>query len=241
LATQTVKNTDLVLVENQETLQLLNHLGGAKRTELLLSCGLPSSYFTDVYPLRPPSPILKILWVARLFPRKGLRLALQAFSLIKPDTLFKMTILGDGPLTPYVQDWIGEFNLDDKVEHRGQVPWLDVKKEYLKNDVFLFSSLRDTFGSQLLEAMAHGLPIIALDHHGARDFLPDSVAIKIPVKNPADTALKMAQAVEYLANNPEDRIKMGIAGHSFVQSFSWDEKAKKMSLLYKEFTNSSKV
>lgn len=241
LAAQTVRNADLVLVENQETLQLLNQLGGAKRTKLLLSCGLPSSYFTDAYPLRPPSPTLNILWVARLFPRKGLRLALQALSLVSPTTLFKMTILGDGPLTPYVQHWIKEFRLEDKVEHRGQVPWLDVKKEYLKNDVFLFSSLRDTFGSQLLEAMVHGLPIVTLDHHGAKDFLPDSVAIKVPVENPADTVLKMAQAVEYLANNPEERIRMGIAGYSFVQSFSWDEKAKKMALSYRELASFSGI
>ncbi|MBD2260591.1 glycosyltransferase family 4 protein [Pseudanabaena sp. FACHB-2040] len=234
IAARTVKNADLVLIENRETLDLLNKMGGAKRTKPHLSCGLPPEYFSKDFPIREPSTVLRLLWVARLSPRKGLRLALQALAAVKSTVFYKMTILGDGPLKPHISAWLQEFQLEDKVEYRGYLPWLKVKEEYLQNDVFLFSSLRDTFGSQLLEAMAHGLPIIALDHHGARDFLPSTVAIKVPAKDPNETVQKMAQAVEYMFENPEKRIEMGKAGFLFVKSFSWEEKAKSMAAFYEE-------
>lgn len=234
IATRTVKKANLVLVENTETLDLLNQLGGTRRTELALSCGLPPEYFPSSFPDRPVSLCLKLLWVARLFPRKGLLLTLQALASVKSTVFFTLTILGDGPLEPYIHGWLREFNLEDRVNYCGHVSWMEVKNEYLKNDVFLFSSLRDTFGSQLLEAMAHGLPIITLDHHGARDFLPETVAIKVPVSKPPETVKMMAQAVEYMFENPQKRIEMGKAGFAFVKQYSWAEKAKRMLLLYEQ-------
>ena len=59
----------------------------------------------------------------------------------------------------------------------------------------LFTSLRDSFGSQVLEAMAMGLPIICLDLHGAHDFVPDAASLKVSIGSPGETVHNLAGAI----------------------------------------------
>ena len=230
---QTVSRADLVLVTNRETSELAHRLG-ASRVEFLLDTALPQDYFPQKPPDRPISPALRLLWVAGLHARKGLPLALESLSKVNPLLPFKMTVLGGGPLSHYVPNWIKEFGLEDQVEYRGQVSWREVKHEYLNSDAFLFTSLRDSSGAQLLEAMAHALPVIILNHQGARDFVPDGAGIKVPVTNPTETVNALAQAIEYLFKNPKERSEMGRIGYDFAKMQTWKHKALKMSEYYKE-------
>jgi len=237
---QTIKNADFLLFENKETYELCHRIGKPKRVGFALSSGLPSEYLPVEPPTRSISTTLKLLWVARLHPRKGLRLTLQALAEVNPDVNFKMTILGDGISKPYIPSWLKEFQLEKKVEYRGQLSWEEVKQEYLCSDVFLFSSLRDTFGAQLWEAMAHALPLIVLDHHGARDFITEDMGIKIPVTEPTYTVRAIARAIEYLYEHPQKRIEMGRNGYEFAKRNTWEEKAKMMCSYYKELMLSQK-
>lgn len=230
---ETFGRTDLVLAANQDTVNLAQHLG-VRRAELFFDAGLPEEYFLQEPPSRTPSKELRILWVARMFPRKALLLALEALALVKPSIPFKLIVVGSGPLEGYVPDWIKEFGLDGKVECLGFLPWEDVKKQYLNSDVLLFTSLRDTGGAQLLEAMAQGLPIITLNHQGAGDQVPDRAGIKAPVENPNETVKALARAVEYMYENPEERLAMGQAGYEYAKEQTWTQKALKISQYYEE-------
>jgi glycosyltransferase involved in cell wall biosynthesis len=128
-----------------------------------------------------------------------------------------------------VPTWVKEFGLREKVEWRGQVPWEEVKKAYLEHDIFMFCSLRDSFGMQFLEAMAYGLPIITLNHQGAGDNIPDTVGIKVQVTEPDETTSRLAQAVEFLFENAEQRHLMGKIGSEFAKTHIWRLKAERMA------------
>ncbi len=65
-------------------------------------------------------------------------------------------------------------------------------------DIFLFTSLRDTCPMPVMEAMARGLPIVALDLHGVK-YLPDEAVLKVPVKKPTDLVGDIADALLDLA------------------------------------------
>ena len=234
IARQTVSHADLVLVTNQDTANLAKRLG-ASRVEFCLDTGLEPDYFPEFPPTRIPTSPLKLLWVGRLFHRKGLLLALEAISQVNSEIPVKLTVVGGGSLSQYIPNWLKELKIESKVEVKGQISWAEVKQEYLSHDAFLFTSLRDSFGSQLIEAMSYALPVIVLDHQGARDFVPLQAGIKIPVTNPQETVKKLAEAIEFLYVHPKKRLEMGQFGHQFAKGQTWPEKAKAMSELYKKF------
>lgn len=221
--------TDLVLATNRDTKALAERMG-APRVELLLDSGLPAAFFSR--PPRKPSAggPLRVLWVGRLMPRKALRLSLEALARMqRPST---MTVLGDGPQGPRVADWVRTLRLEGRVDWRGHVPWETVRAAYRNHDLLLFASLRDSFGSQLLEAMANALPIVTLDLHGAGDLVPDAAAAKVPVGSPGATAEGLARALDALHADPERRLAMGRVGRRFAEEHRWAAKARRMSARY---------
>lgn len=224
---------DLVLATNKETVQLSQKMT-AKNVELFLDSGLPPEYFVIEPPKRQESSELRLLWLSRIEPRKGLFLALEALSQVNAEIPFKLTIIGDGSLDSYVSQWIEQFKLETKVDYLGSRPWTEVQNAYLNNDVFLFTSLRDSYGSVLLEAMSQALPIITLNHQGARDFVPQKGSIKVPVTNPNETVTALAQAVEYMYKNPDKRLEMGRASYEFAKQQAWNNKAVLISKYYEQ-------
>jgi glycosyltransferase involved in cell wall biosynthesis len=233
LVITTVRRADLVLVTNSDTFNLTRKLG-ARRIEFMSDIGLPENYFPPEPPIRLTSQELRLLWVGGIFPRKGLRLALESLTQVSEMVPFKMTILGGGFLSDRVPSWIEEFGLENCVTYRGEIPWIEVKDEYLNSDVFFFTSLRDSLGMQLFEAMACALPIVGLDHQGVGDFVPNNAGIKVPVNSPAETVKALARAIEYMFKHPEERSEMGKIGYEFTKTETWKQKALKMSEYYKE-------
>lgn len=229
----TIKRADLVLATNSDTLNLAQKIG-ARRVEYFFDIALPEEYIPPEFPIRTVSQELKLLWVGGIFPRKGLRLALESLQQVSKNIPFKMTILGAGYLSDCVPSWIKEFGVEDLVSYRGKIPWIDVKNEYLNSDVFLFTSLRDSIGMQLLEALSQGLPIIGLAHQGVRDFVPDDAAIKVPVTNPTETVQGLAEAIEYMFEHPEKRLEMGRIGYEFAKMYTWKQNAIKMTEYYQQ-------
>lgn len=233
LVRRTLRQADLVLVTNNDTSDIARQIG-TRRIEMFLDNGLPEDYFPQEPPIRSTSQELRLLWVGGIYHRKGLRLALESLTQVSDLIPFKLTILGDGFHSYCLQDWLKELRLEHCVEYRGQVSWMEVKQEYLNSDVFLFTSLRDSFGVQLTEAMAHALPVIVLNHHGARDFVPEGAGIKVSVDNPTETLKGLAQAIEYMFKHPEERLEMGRIGYDFAKMQTWRQKALRMSEYYKE-------
>jgi glycosyltransferase involved in cell wall biosynthesis len=79
-----------------------------------------------------------------------------------------------------------------------------------------------------MEALATGLPIITLNHQGARTFLPDAAAIKVSVESPAVATAAMARAVEYVYDHPEARRAMGRAGYEFALRQTWPQRLDRL-------------
>lgn len=231
---KTMRHASLVLTTNEDTYQMASK-AGALNPQMFLDTSLPEDFYPETYPEHTPTDVLKILWVGRLFARKGLPLVLEALSKVRPDLRFELTILGDGPMHDFVPKWIEEYKLQGKVNWRGQVPWDEVKRAYTNSDLFLFCSLRDSSAAQFLEAMAYGLPIVTLDLHGGKNLIPDEAGIKVPVSTPELTVKAVASAVEKLHDQPLLRRKMGMAGYQFSKTQTWTLKTQHISELYSKY------
>lgn len=73
---------------------------------------------------------------------------------------FKLLIVGDGPLNNYLESKIEEYGLKDVVKLKGIVE--NIEEIYRSSTLYLHSSRSESFGLVILEAMATGLPVIAL-------------------------------------------------------------------------------
>ena len=231
-ARSTVKGSTVVLVANRETEIAVRRLG-ATDVRFMTDVGITANRIAaksqvSQYRKEP----LRLLWVGKLNPRKGLLLALQALSLVDVDKAWRLTVIGDGPQRAMLPKWLSMLQLEHNVEWLGRVPWADVQAAYDRADTLLFTSLRDTTGIQLLEAMSRGVPIVALDHQGAAALIPDSAGIKVPVSDARQTATGLARAIERLAEDRDLLLSMGNSAIQAASFHTWENKALSALAIY---------
>jgi glycosyltransferase involved in cell wall biosynthesis len=229
---ETVQYTDLILSTNEETTELLK-LGGSGNTESMLDGALPSKLIPGKPITRETRDEVSLLFAGRLAPRKGLPLALRALREVA-DCRVTLTVAGDGPDRRYLQNLARKLGLENRVRFIGSVPWSEMPSLFRSADIFLFTSLRDSFGTVVLEALVHSLPVIALDHQGVATFIPDSIAIKVPVTNPSETIQRLATSIELLASSAALRQEMGAAGWDFARKKTWERRTEYLEAVYKE-------
>jgi glycosyltransferase involved in cell wall biosynthesis len=93
-------------------------------------------------------------------------------------------------------------------------------KAYIERaDIILQPSRAEAMSRVMLEAMKSGTPLICTDIEGSGEVLTHGVdGILVPTDNPE----KVAEALEYLRNNPERRKKMAEAAREkFESDYSW--------------------
>jgi glycosyltransferase involved in cell wall biosynthesis len=215
---------------NQETANIL-HRAGASTAPLLLDVGIPRHILDMPLLARPTEGPFIVLWAAIIEPRKGLGLCLEAARLVKvPDV--KFVIVGDGPQAAAARRQAQRLGIENKVEFRGRIPWPDLQMLYRTAHVFLFTSIRDSYGTAPLEALAAGAPLICLDHQGADVHLPDDVAVRIPLGRPRAIAAATARAIDNLAQDRGRLAEMSCASRRYAETEAWDSRAASMQRHY---------
>ena len=235
IATRTLQNANLTLTSNADTRKMAQRYGAQKiatYSEILL----PENLYPATLPVRENQPTLKVLWVGRILPRKGLRLALEALAQVDETIPVHLTIIGDGVLGSSVPLWIEQLGLHKRVSWLGYQPFAHVKEAYATHDVFLFCSLRDTSGAQLAEAAAFGLPIVTLDHQGAAEIVTDETGIKVPVTTPAETTAGISQALARLQTDPTLRKRLGQNAFQYARRFAAAQSVEDINGFYHQIT-----
>ena len=149
-------------------------------------------------PPRTPEPgELKVLWSGLHEPRKCLSLLLKAAAGLP----VRVRVLGDGEMRGRWQRVAEEAGVADRVEWMGWVPHAAAAAHYDWADAFAFTSVRDTTGTVLLEALAAGLPVVTLDHQGARDVVTDDCGLRVSADSPAKAVGELHEALRTLATD----------------------------------------
>jgi glycosyltransferase involved in cell wall biosynthesis len=219
------------LVANLETARIVEQAGG-RNVQLAIDFGLPEGYASDVSPDREESDTLKLLWAGRLESRKALPLALEAVAQTRARV--HLTVAGDGPLRREWEQLARDLRVDDRTTFLGSVPWATMSKLFRESDVFVFTSLRDKLGTVLLEAMGHGLPILTLNHNGARCFVPDGAGVKVSVNVPEQTVAELAAGIEELAASYPRRRKMGETAIRFARANTSGARVRELVRTYEQ-------
>jgi glycosyltransferase involved in cell wall biosynthesis len=168
--------------------------------------------------------------VARLVPIKNVRLLVDAIAIVRERILdVHLLIVGDGPERTAIRERVGELGLTDCVTFVGHVPHRETPECYRTADVFALSSDFDNSPNVVLEAMACGLPVVATDAGGAREFLGPGGGLIVPRGDGA----ALAKALErYLADPIESRLAGAQNRRTAAAQFSWPVSAHQLLAVY---------
>jgi glycosyltransferase involved in cell wall biosynthesis len=177
---------------------------------------------------------LKILWSGALQHHKALHLLLIALSKVPAHLEYELRILGKGPLKKRLQKLAQKLGVDSHCTWMGWLPHHEAMAQYHWPDVFAFTSLRDTSGNVVLEALSHGLPVICFDHQGVRDIVTPECGIKIPVTTPEIVVQELADALVALAGNKGRVATLSQMALARAQDYLWSRNAEMVARIYQE-------
>ncbi len=224
-----IRAAKAVIVSNRETLELAER-NGAKNPYLSLDVAIPADFFPPSFPERKREEgRLKLLWTGRFLPRKGLPLVLEVMKELRPFPEITLTIVGDGEVRADVEKRVKAGNLEQSVRLAGSVSHQEIRSFYASHDVFFFTSLRDSCPSQLIEAMAYGLPVVTLDLHGQAVIVSERTGIKVPVTSPEKVIQGLAGAILDLFGNPARYNAMSRAAYDFANQQTWERKIEEIT------------
>lgn len=220
-----VNGFDKVFAINQETQAYLAKAMD-RRCERLTELALAEEFKGLGILEKQSRETVKLLYLGRLIEKKGLMLLLDVINALPKDLNFTLDIYGDGPLQDRAAAFIKEHALADRVTLCGAVAHTEVSAVYRNADIFIMPSLRETSGNVLVEAMAHKLPIVALDMSVGSDFKQYNCGAFVKVNQSKEAIIsEFANKLQHLIANPSERIALGENGYRFVNTeLSWDKK-----------------
>ncbi|WP_269532301.1 glycosyltransferase [Chitinimonas sp. BJYL2] len=172
------------------------------------------------------------LYVGRVAHEKNIDLLLHmavAVAAARPD--FLLMIAGEGPALPHLKALAEQLGLTGRVRFVG---YLDRARAlvdcYRAADVFVFGSTTETQGLVLLEAMALGVPVVAIAAMGARDILlPEQGCLCAPID-----AAGFALVVQHLLADAELRAGKAVEARAYALSWSAPATAERMASFYRQ-------
>jgi glycosyltransferase involved in cell wall biosynthesis len=158
---------------------------------------------------------LVITYVSRLAPEKNVAYLADALAIVAArQPKVRILFVGDGPSRGELERKLGAF-----ARFAGYRTGQDLADHYAAGDVFAFSSLTETFGNVVLEAMASGMPVVALRAGGVGDTVQHGkTGLVVEQSDPPE---RFADAVLSLVCQPDRRCKMAQSARAYAESQSW--------------------
>ncbi len=157
-----------------------------------------------------------IAYVSRIAPEKNVDYLADALAIVearRPEE--RILMVGDGPSRGAL-----ERRLGGQARFVGYKTGEDLADHFAAADLFAFSSLTETFGNVVLEAMASGLPVVALRAGGVGETVrPGETGLLVEPTEPPD---RLAAAILSLVERPDERRRMAEAARRYAESQSWD-------------------
>lgn len=168
-----------------------------------------------------PAAPLELLWSGELQTRKALPILLRALRKARTQASFRLTVLGDGPMRARWAAETEKLGLGDIVRFTGRLPFSEAVAAMHHAHLFCFTSLRDTSGNVVLEALAAGVPVLTFGHQGAEDMVDHHSGVKLPVVSPGKAIEAWSRTLVELARNPERLLSMSYAAPVRAREFLW--------------------
>lgn len=230
---------DLLQPISQHWQNRLIKLGCSQEKILVHHMGIDCDRFTVKPKPNQPGRIVRIVTIARLVEKKGLKYGIAAVAkLIKTYPNLEYQIVGDGVLRESLQQQIDSLNIARQVRLLGWKEQQEVTKIIAAADIFIAPSVTASSGDcegipvSLMEAMAMGLPVVSTYHSGIPELIEDGVSgYLVPEKDVDLLAAKLANLIAA----PELRAKMGREGRNKIETeFNSDRLNDRLVEIYQQ-------
>jgi colanic acid/amylovoran biosynthesis glycosyltransferase len=182
----------------------------------------------------------RIISVCRLDWTKGLVYALEAVRILVDQGIdLSYRIVGDGKARDEVELAIGDLGLSVHVTLTGAMDRRGCRDEMAQADLFLMSSVTESFGLAAAEAQATGLPVVATNVGGLPEAVNDGqTGFLVASRNPE----ALAERMKYLIERPEERLDMGRRAREWaVEKFDREMLTGRLIKFYDEVIEEHKV
>lgn len=210
-----LKKASVVFFQNQENMDFFKThkiLSGDTKTVLLPGSGvdLEKHQLLDY----PDNKVIKFLFIARIMKDKGIDIYLETAKKIRekyPNTEFHICGYCDDENYKQILD---KYEKDNIIIYHGEqknmIPFFE-----MAHCIVHPSYYPEGMSNVLLEAAAHGRPIICTDRSGCRETVEDGITgFVVPIKN----TRKVIECVEKITKmSNKERKKMGLNGRKKVE------------------------
>lgn len=194
---------------------------------------IPNFAEADAHPaqgragLDTPRDVPLLLAMGRLHAAKAHDVTLKALAAIPEAVLW---IAGTGPLEGDLRKLADDLGVADRVRWLG---WReDAGALYRAADVVVFPSRHEPLGNVVIQAWAHGTPVVAAEAVGPRALVRDGVdGLLVPIDDPET----LATTVRGLIAEPELRARLAEAGQARAAEFSRAAVLPRWTALFQQY------
>jgi len=173
-----------------------------------------------------------LLFVGRLAFEKNVEFLLNMLTRLieqRPDTC--LVLAGEGPAEKHLRKLTAQLGLEAHVHFVGYLPRDgQLQALYRAADAFVFASATETQGLVLVEALALGLPVVALAEMGTRDVVREGEGCLIAPNDPQGFAARVME----LLDHPHEATRL--AAQAVIAADAWQEErvAERLVAFYQE-------
>jgi glycosyltransferase involved in cell wall biosynthesis len=208
----------IVVIHNAVSERFNSNFDAAQLEEFRKRFGLPEKF---------------VLLLGNTAPKKNTAGALKAYA--------HYCSVADDPMPLVVSDFsrsavlkiladLKRSDLAQIIYTPGYIPSSEMPLMYNCSRLFLYPSLRESFGLPVLEAMSCGVPVITSDIPAIREVADDAAFFVDP-----ENMRAIAEKIALLLNDSEQRKILIEKGYERANKFRWSNSAKKLIELYQSF------
>ena len=176
---------------------------------------------------------LHLLSIGSLIERKGMDILLQALAHPELGEGITLTIAGDGPEMPSLQDMSRSIGLTERVAFVGKVEPSRTVQLFAGADVFVLASHSEGRPNVIIEAMAAGLPVLASNIEGVNELVHDQ---ETGLLFPDNDAASLAHCILILEKDDEKRLSLGEQGRASIRAMglTWSRTAQRYRQVFQD-------
>ena len=183
-----------------------------------------------------PGDTVVAVSLGRLAAEKSVALLVEAFArAASADERLRLVLVGGGPAEAALRERAAAPDLRGRVALTGRLPRLEALALARGADLFVFASRTETQGLVLAEALAAGLPVVALAGPGVEDSVRDGVdGTVVHGAGEGELGARLADAMGGLAGDAARRARMAAAAAAGARRFDVAARIDEVVHLYNE-------
>ncbi len=234
---------DLVISPSEGMVKVLRDLDVKSHIEVIPN-GVDLQQFHQAKPLPREhfgftDQDILLVYAGRVAPEKNISFLLQSFAGIAqliPNLYLLIVGGGKKQFEEEVQNLISQLGIASRVRSIGMAAYADIPSYLAMCDIFVTTSVAETFGMTTVEAMSVGLPIMGIHSAGTSDIVEDGKTGFLSTEDVAAFTAKLT----YLCLHPARRREMGAAACEASKQYDIERTTKILLGHYTRLTENTK-